>query len=389
MSQSLKILHCLRAPVGGLFRHVMDLAAEQIERGHDVGIIADTLTGDRLTGPRLEALKPKLKLGLTRVAIPRLPSHLDVRAVRVVMDVATQTNCDVVHGHGAKGGAFARVARGALRRKGRAVASFYTPHGGTLNYRPGSIESRVYCQLERKLSTWTDGLIFESAYAHDMFGRLIGFKDVPRKIVPNGLQASDFATVVHQPDPADFLFLGELRPAKGIDVFLRALAALSKTQNVRAVIVGSGPDEAEMQALAATLGLKASVNFTGALPAQDAFTRGRCFVVPSRAESFPYVVLEAAAAGLPLISTNVGGIPEIVVGTDTPLVPAGDVAALEMALRAYLADPEFARGRALRLKQNVASKFSVGGMTGSILDFYAQRLSRPRSIVTDSPLQVA
>jgi glycosyltransferase involved in cell wall biosynthesis len=389
MSQSLKILHCLRAPVGGLFRHVMDLAAEQIERGHDVGIIADTLTGDRLTGPRLDAIEPKLKLGLTRVAIPRLPSHLDVHAVRAVMDMATQTNCDVIHGHGAKGGAFARVARGALRRKGRAVASFYTPHGGTLNYRPGSIESRVYCQLERKLSVWTDGLIFESAFAHDMFGRLIGFKDVARTIIPNGLQASDFATVSHTPDAADFLFLGELRPAKGIDVLLRALAALSRTQNVRAVIVGSGPNDAEMKALAATLGLGQSVNFTGALPAQDAFTRGRCFVVPSRAESFPYVVLEAAAAGLPLISTNVGGIPEIVVGTDTPLIPPGDVDALERALRAYLEAPDLARDRASRLKQNVALKFSVGGMTGSILDFYAQQLSRSRSVLAGSSVQVA
>jgi glycosyltransferase involved in cell wall biosynthesis len=375
MSKTLRILHCLRAPVGGLFRHVIDLAGEQAARGHDVGIVTDVLTGDRLTGPRLAALEPKLTLGITRIEIPRLPSHLDVAASRHVTDVATRNGCEIIHGHGAKGGAYARLARGSLRRKGFPVASFYTPHGGTLNYRPGSVESRFYCQLERKFSAWTDGFIFESAFAHDTFSRMIGFNSVARRIIPNGLQSNDFSDVRQNTDAADFVFLGELRSVKGIDVLLNAMVSVAKSHGARAVIVGSGPSEAEMKALCSRLGLDQHVTFAGTLPAHEAFKRGRCFVVPSRSESFPYVVLEAAAAGLPMISTNVGGIPEIVHGTDVPLIPAGDVGALEAAMRAFLSEPELARDRGRRLKQNVASKFTVAGMARDIVDFYDQQLS--------------
>ena len=76
------------------------------------------------------------------------------------------------------------------------------------------------------------------------------------------------------------------------------------------------------------------------MPARTAFPLGRSLVVPSRAESMPYIVLEAAAAGMPLIATNVGGIPEIVNGTDTPLMPPGDVEVLERAMQGFLADPQ-------------------------------------------------
>jgi glycosyltransferase involved in cell wall biosynthesis len=93
-------------------------------------------------------------------------------------------------------------------------------------------------------------------------------------------------------------------------------------------------------------------------------------VVPSLKESFPYVVLEGAAASLPLAATNVGGIPEIVAGTDTPLVPAGDDAALANLMRFILHEPDMACERAARLNAHVQSKFTVGRMTADILNFY-------------------
>jgi glycosyltransferase involved in cell wall biosynthesis len=287
--------------------------------------------------------------------------------------VARRVNATVLHGHGAKGGAYARIARRALRREGRAVTSFYTPHGGSLNYKPGSMESRVFCGLEQIFDAWTDGLVFESAYAKVKYGQLVGFKNAPSRVIPNGLRPSDFFEPAHGPETADFVFLGELRPVKGIGLFLQALANLQPQTKSRAVIVGSGPLDGELKAQAASLGLADHVRFTGALPAPDAFALGRCFVVPSLAESFPYVVLEAAAAGLPLISTDVGGIPEIVAGTDTPLIAAGAVEPLEAAMRAVLAQPDTARLRAVHLKANVAQKFTVAGMTRSVIEFYEDR----------------
>ena len=91
------------------------------------------------------------------------------------------------------------------------------------------------------------------------------------------------------------------------------------------------------------------------MPAREAFRLGRALVVPSRAESFPYIVLEAAAAGLPMLATDVGGIPEIVAGTDTALLPPEDDVALAEAMLRVLDDPAAAQARAAarRLQQAV------------------------------------
>ena len=93
-------------------------------------------------------------------------------------------------------------------------------------------------------------------------------------------------------------------------------------RHLRADIVGDGPDRQRFETQAADLGLGGAVSFTGAMPARTAFARGRLLVVPSRAESLPYVVLEAAAAGMPMIATRVGGIPEIF-GPDARCARAG------------------------------------------------------------------
>jgi glycosyltransferase involved in cell wall biosynthesis len=93
-------------------------------------------------------------------------------------------------------------------------------------------------------------------------------------------------------------------------------------------------------------------------------------VVPSLKESFPYVVLEGAAAGLPLVATDVGGIPEMVAGTDTTLVPPGDDRALADQMRATILDRAAALAKAGRLRTAITSRFTVDRMTANILDFY-------------------
>jgi glycosyltransferase involved in cell wall biosynthesis len=113
------------------------------------------------------------------------------------------------------------------------------------------------------------------------------------------------------------------------------------------------------------------------MPIREAFALGRVMVVPSRAESFPYVVLDASAAGLPLIATNVGGIPEIVADTDTAVIEPGNPSLLATALAATLDNPEFARARAARLKAGIKRKFTVAAMTDAVLKFYAAPPSHP------------
>jgi glycosyltransferase involved in cell wall biosynthesis len=361
----------MRAPVGGLFRHVLDLASEQARRGHAVGILADRNASDGLTAERLAAAAPLLELGITLIPMSRQPGIGDLTAAFAVYRRALKLGVGVLHGHGAKGGAYARLAALALKAHAAPVACFYTPHGGSLHFDPGTLRGRLITGLEKPLRLATDGLIFESAYARRAYAKLVGCGQTPVRVIPNGLKPGDFIT--HEPaaGAADFLFIGELRRIKGVDVLLHTVAELNKTDPVRAVIVGTGPDAGELEAMARSLDLESRVTFPGAMPAREAFPLGRCLVVPSRGESFPYIVLEAAAAGIALIATQVGGIPEIVAGSDTPLIPAGDGAALAAAMSDFLAAPEAAIARARRLKAVVGERFTVEAMTEAVLDFYA------------------
>ncbi len=365
------VLHILRAPVGGLFRHVRDLVPAQRALGLDVGVVCDSNTSDRLTEERLAALEPDLKLGLHRVSMSRGLGLGDASAYRGVLSTAERTGAKILHGHGAKGGAYARLAAAALAKRGRDVRSFYTPHGGSLNFPPTSLKGRVYMALERRLERMTSGLVFESAWSERIYRRNVCEPTCGVRVVPNGLLPSDFE--IHQPDgdAVDIVFVGELRDAKGIDVLLEAIAAVRIRRDIRALIVGDGPDRDKLRELAGALGLAGAVSFPGAMPARKAFARGRILAIPSRWESFPYIVLEAAAAAIPMITTSVGGIPEIVDGTDTELVRPDDVPSLAEAIAAALAEPVAARARAGRLRAHVQERFTVERMARDIVDFYA------------------
>ena len=366
----------MRAPVGGLFRHVLDLAAEQAARGHDVGIIADSTASDNLTVTRFAALEPNLRLGLARIPMSRKPGLGDWTAARAVAAHSRSIGASVLHGHGAKGGAYARLAARSLRGAGQRVVTFYTPHGGTLNYKPGSVEGRVYLKIEKLLGGMTSGLIFESDYARRVYDSRIGIGAVPARVVFNGLSPADFKPHTPSADAADLLFIGELRPIKGVDVLLTAIKDVSLTRPVTAVIVGSGPDADALKAQARELGLEGRVTFPGAMPAAQAFPLGRCLVVPSRAESFPYVVLEAGAACVPLISTNVGGIPEITGDSGIDLIEADDAHVLAGAIAGVLDDWNAAAARAARLNARVADLFTVAAMASAVEDFYRAELAR-------------
>jgi glycosyltransferase involved in cell wall biosynthesis len=368
---SRRILHCLRAPVGGLFRHVCDLAAEQARRGHAVGIVCDA-GGNALTEAKLDALKPLLKQGLFRLSLRREIGLGDALAYRQIAKLAKSGGFDVIHGHGAKGGAYARLAGRAMARSGQAARVIYTPHGGSLHYDPRTPKGALFMAIERRLAGMTDGFIFESAYSAQKYEEQVGPVIAPKRIIPNGLLPEEFAPVEHNADAAEFLFIGELRHLKGVDVLLNALGRIGRDRMVRAVVVGAGPDAEKFQRHARQLNLQDRVTFPGAHPAREAFKMGHILIIPSRNESFPYIVLEAAAAGMPIITTNVGGIPEIVAGTDNALIPAGDVAALAVAMLQAAENPAKTKAKADRLRTRVQDLFTVAAMTDAVLALYAQ-----------------
>lgn len=373
----LNILHVLRAPVGGLFRHVADLARAQSAAGHRVGVICCSQTSDRLTEARLAALADALALGLQRIPMAREIDARDITATRAVRSWAQSRDAHVLHGHGAKGGAYARLAAAGLKREGSSIAAVYTPHGGSLHYAPSSLKGRIFMALERHLAGKTDGLIFESAHSAQIYAQNVAPRVSPAtRIIPNGIGPEELIPVSPRPDAADFVFVGELRHLKGVDLLLEALARLTRQWPATAVIVGDGPDAATFKAQADQLGLADRVRFPGAMPARQAFALGRSLVMPSRAESFPYVVLEAGAAALPMIATAVGGIPEITRDSGVPLIPSEDTTALAAAMLRHIDDRSSAAAEAQSLRLVIADRFTIARMTSDVLDFYRTVLTR-------------
>ncbi len=367
----MRIVHVFRAPVGGLFRHVIDLAKEQARRGHHVGVFCDsTFAGERNEG-LLKELTESLALGVERSPMSRNPHWSDMAALSRMNAFASRMGADVLHGHGSKGGLYARV--GAVARNTGPIRA-YTPHGGSLNYKPGTLIHRAYMGIEYLLEKGTDLFLFESKFIADRFREFVCETDAATRIVLNGLYPQELEPVVPRDDAADFLYIGEFRFAKGIDTLLDAMADIrARTpQQPTLVLVGQGPDEAALKAQVTALGMGAQVSFHKPMTAREAFSMARTMVVPSRFESMPYVVIEAAGAGMPLISTDVGGIPEIFGSESDRLIHCNDVPELSRAMLQSMAMTASERlVPAKRLQEHIDENFSVEKMASTVLDAYA------------------
>lgn len=171
-------------------------------------------------------------------------------------------------------------------------------------------------------------------------------------VTPFGIDTQRFAP---QPQAHEGVVIGTVKtlaPKYGIDVLLRAFALLvaQGRSTLSLIIVGSGPQRGELEALATSLGIVAQVRFVGAVPHSEVpqwLNRLDVYVAVSRldSESFGVAVIEASACGLPVVVSDAGGLPEVVAAGETGLVvPREDPKALALAL-AELVDSSVLRSR--------------------------------------------
>jgi glycosyltransferase involved in cell wall biosynthesis len=364
--QPLRILHAVRAPVGGIFRHILDVANGQADRGHHVGIIADSMTGGERAEAALAAIAPRLKLGVHRLAIRREPVPIDAVVWAHFMRLIRKLKPDVLHGHGAKAGAF-------IRLKGRSAKTIrvYTPHGGSLHYPLNTLKGAIYSRLERALMNRTDLFLFESVFARDTYQRTIGKPQGLVRCVFNGVTANEFDPVAIADDATDIVYVGEFRNIKGADILIDAVALLrAGGKQVNLTLAGDGEELEHLKAQIARLGLTDAVRFIGHVKARYGFSKGKVLVVPSRGDSMPYVVIEAAAAGIPMMAANVGGIPEIFGEHTEALFAPNIVGAMADAIEMALEDPEAALARARSLRERIFLHFSQKAMVEGIMAGY-------------------
>ena len=366
--QPLRILHATRAPVGGIFRHILDLANGQADRGHHVGIVADGLTGGERAEAALKEIAPRLKLGVHRLAIRRELLPNDALVWAHFMRLIKRLQPNVLHGHGAKAGAFIR-----LKRRSAGTIRVYTPHGGSLHFPLNTAKGQVYSRLERTLMDSTDLFLFESAFARDTYQRTIGIPKGLVRCVFNGVTAGEFDPVTRAEDATDVVYVGEFRHIKGADLLIDAVARLrADGKPVTLTLAGDGEELEHLKAQVQKLGLGEAVRFIGHVKARYGFSKGKLLVVPSRGDSMPYVVIEAAAAGIPMVAANVGGIPEIFAEHTDALFAPNIVGAMADAIETALEAPEATLARARSLRERIFLHFSQKAMVEGVMAGYRE-----------------
>lgn len=298
----MRILLVIEPSGGGSGRHVIDLAQALIEAGHAVSLIYSPLRAE----PRFEAEAAALSLRhLEPLPMRRAVGPWDLGTVLALRRLIARLGpFDVVHGHSTKAGALARLAAPA------SAARVYTPHAfATQN--PGARGAWLYGAAEALLAwAFCEAVIAVSA-EEAVHARRRGLPADRLHVVPNGLATSPSQTRLAarrflglSDDQRVVGFVGRLSPQKNPVLFAQAVRlAQARDPRILGVLIGEGELSEAVRAAGG-----AAVRLLGALDARPLMAGFDLFAVTSRYEGLAYAMLEAAAAGLPILSSEVGGV---------------------------------------------------------------------------------
>lgn len=388
MGEAMRILHLYKDyyPVlGGIENHVRVLAEAQVRAGHHVTVLVAA------RGPRtvIEEMGGVQVIKAGRLAtVASAPLSLSLPAI------VARLRPDITHLHFPY--PLGEAAHTLLGRARRTVITYHSDivrqQGMLRLYRP--LLWRVLAKADRIIAT-SPNYIATSPYLQHFTDKCV--------IIPLGIDADRFST----PDPAQvaafrnralinanqpssaslLLFVGRLRYYKGLDDLLRALTQVP----AHLLVGGSGPMEQPWRALAQRLGVAERVHFLGDVPDEllpSLYHAADIFVLPAnaRAEAFGTVLLEAMAAGLPAISTEVGtGTSYVNRHGETGLVvPPYDPGALARAINMLLSDADLRRrlGEQARMRAR-RPEFSQAHMVQQVLELYHELLAA--SLTTSGP----
>lgn len=358
---------------GGLERVVIDLAGAQRGAGHDCRVICLFEPG-ALAG-QLQALGVEVQACGKR-------DGLDIAALRRLRAMLKAEPDSVLHTHNA-----AAHYHGALASAGLALPCVVNTRHGMGMPDPRSRRERLYRWSMRR----TDAVVAvcEAARSHLQRHGLGPRRGV--QVVPNGIRVERFepSTPLHRAQLARELgfapgtqllgTVGRLNPVKDQAGLIRAFRRLhANLAATGLVIAGDGPLRGELEALAADLGVGEHVRFLGDRGDVDRLLPGLdVFVLPSRSEGYSIALLEACAAALPVVATDVGGNREIVrQGFNGDLVAAGDPGALAATLERLLSDPARAQRMGAAGREWVLREGSLEAMSGRYLRVYEAAVGR-------------
>lgn len=372
------LMHCIYFPpeVGGLESHVFHLCRSLAARGHEVTIVTSRsrpgLPGDEIMdGVRVRRtwLPGRTPPGWAAHAAGSLPATL--RAGR---------DADLLHAQ-----AFASIPPLLPVRALRGtplVATLHTSHFLIRARRP------AWRPILRELVRAPDRVLAASAEIRDVAMELSPGTRVEALV--NGVDTTLFRPLDRRPSAADpsspagagrIVVPRRLFPKNGVDVFVEAFPRIvTGRPGVQAFIVGDGPERSRLEARARSLGVGEALHFLGARPNREMpelLASMDLAVIPSRMEATSVAALESMACGLPVVASEVGGLPEIVDGRVGALVPPEDPSALADAVLSVLADPDRShRGAAAR--ERVVGHWSNERLVDRHLEIYEDVLDRSR-----------
>lgn len=329
---------------------VLSLAAGLRAMGHAVGVIS--VIGQDAPEPPLHSLLASREVKVTSIALPARAYKRERAAYR---EVFATLRPDVVHTHGYRPDVLAGPVAGQLD-----IPRVSTVHGFT----GGDWKNRIYEFLQVRAFRHFDRII---AVSSPLKKKLVsaGLRPDRVTLLPNAFAAPSNrvdrpearALLGIAPDDVAIGWVGRLSPEKGLDVLLEALV---QVPGASLSVLGIGRQHGELLHQAERLGVTGRVRWHGLVPdAARLYPAFDLFVLSSRTEGTPIALFEAMAAGVPVVATAVGGVPDVITEKEALLLPSESPEALADAIKAVLHQPEAAQARARAARQRLESRFAL------------------------------
>ena len=320
----------------------------------------------------------------------------DLRALVRLYGELKRARPAIVHTHMAKAGLIGRARSGPLQPDARQIAPrarvIHTYHGHVLEGYFSAAMTSVFIALERLLARATDRIVAISPAIEQRAARRLPHR--PRRSVPRraaGIRPGPFAAVddaarvqarrdLGLAESADVIStVGRLTAIKQHRLFLDTIARVAATRpRVVALIAGDGELRRDLEAYAADLGIADRVRFLGwRRDLATIYAATDVFLLTSRNEGTPVALIEAMASGVPGVSTDVGGVKDVIASEDVGArVPNGDPDALAAPIVRYLGDRERRRQSGLRARAAVLDRYGMDRLVNDIVALYRELLAR-------------